>query len=227
MSCSTNNQASTVYELFINAIQQYHVPSRVRSDQGRENILVAQHMIERRGADRRSMIVGSSIHNQRIERLWRDMHHGVTKLFYRLFYFLEENNQLDPLNEQHLYALHYVFVPRINHALNEFKNAWNHHGIRSAHNRSPYQLFTAGMLLLQHSQLTAMDFFTPVDDFYGIDEDGPEPDDEASSVVVPQLNFQINAHNLCQLRNTVNPLAVSENFGIDLYENVIRFISQL
>ena len=121
MKCSTNNQASTVYELFISAIQQYHLPSRVRSDQGRENILVAQHMIERRGADRRSMIVDSSIHNQHIERLWRDMHHGVTKLFYRLLYFLEEHDQLDPLNEQHLYALHYVFVPRINRALTEFK----------------------------------------------------------------------------------------------------------
>ena len=67
MKCSTNNQASTVYELFVSAIQMYHLPSRIRLDQGRENMLVAQHMIERRGADRNSMIVGSSVHNQRIE----------------------------------------------------------------------------------------------------------------------------------------------------------------
>ena len=227
MKCSTNNRASTVYELFINAIQKYHLPSRVRSDQGRENVLVAQHMIERKGADRNSMIVGSSVHNQRIERLWRDMHHCVTKLFYRLFYFLEETNQLDPLNEQHLYALHYVFVPRINRALNEFTNAWNHHSIRSAHQKSPHQLFTAGMLLLQHSQHTAMDFFTAVDEHYGVDDDGPEPDLEASGVEVPQLNYQIGAHDLHRLKDTVDPLTVSDNFGIDLYHNALQFINQL
>ena len=72
LKCSTNNRASTVYELFLRAIQQYHLPSRVRSDQGRENISVAQHMIEHRGAERHSIITGSSVHNQRIERLWRD-----------------------------------------------------------------------------------------------------------------------------------------------------------
>ena len=137
------------------------------------------------------------------------MHHCVTKLFYCLFYFLEETNQLDPLNEQHLYALHYVFVPRINCALNEFKNAWNHHSIRSAHHKSPHQLFTAGMLLLQHSQHTAMDFFTAVDEHYGIDEDGPEFDLEASGIEVPQSNYQISAHDLRQLQDTVNPLTVS------------------
>ena len=72
-------------------------------------MLVAQHMIERRGAERRSIITGSSVHNQRIKRLWRDMHRCVTVLFYKLFYFMEHHDLLDPLNEMHLYALHYVF----------------------------------------------------------------------------------------------------------------------
>ena len=34
------------------------------------------------------LYVGSSVHNQHIERLWRDMHRCVTSLFYRLFFFL-------------------------------------------------------------------------------------------------------------------------------------------
>ena len=45
LRCSTNNKARTVYELFIEAVHQYHLPSRVRSDQGGENILVGQHMM--------------------------------------------------------------------------------------------------------------------------------------------------------------------------------------
>ena len=62
------------------------------------------------------MITGSSVHNQRVERLWRDMHKSVTILYYRLFYFMEHNLLLNPLNELHLWALHYVFLPRINKA---------------------------------------------------------------------------------------------------------------
>ena len=224
LKTSTNNRATTVYELFIGAIQQYHLPSRIRSDQGRENMLVAQHMIEHRGAERNSMITGSSVHNQRIERLWRDMHHCVTKLYYQMFYYLEQTSLLDPLNEQHLYALHYIFVPRINKALSEFMDAWNHHTIRTQHNKSPYQLFTAGLLLLQHSGLTAMDFFSPVDESYGIDEEGPEPLDDPGTVEVPALNFQLNDTNFQRLCNSINPLMSSDNFGIDLYEDTLHFL---
>ena len=61
LCASTNNKANTVYELFLSAVQKHQLPSRVRSDQGTENVLVAQHM---RGAVRRSMITGSSVHNQ-------------------------------------------------------------------------------------------------------------------------------------------------------------------
>ena len=89
LQCATNNEATTVYEQFLKAIQQYHLPSRVRSDQGIENILVARHMIEKRDSQRRSMITGPSTHNQCIERLWRDMHKSATILYYKLFYFME------------------------------------------------------------------------------------------------------------------------------------------
>ena len=50
LHCSNNNRASAVYNLFLNAVQLHGLSSRVRSDQGRENILVARHMLEHRGA---------------------------------------------------------------------------------------------------------------------------------------------------------------------------------
>ena len=173
LQCASNNKATTVYECFLNAVQVYHLPSHVRSDQGLENLLVARHMIEKRGAERHSMITGSSTHNQRIERLWRDMHRSVTILYYRLFYYMKHHDLLNPLDEHHLWALHYVYLPRISRSLNEFRNSWNNHPMRTTSHKSPIQLFTAGLLLLQNSQLSAMDFFEDVEETYGIDPQGP------------------------------------------------------
>ncbi len=44
IKCSDNNRASTVYGLFLEAVGQYGLPSRIRVDQGGENVQVAQHM---------------------------------------------------------------------------------------------------------------------------------------------------------------------------------------
>ena len=96
VQCSGNNRADTVLQLFVEATDTFGVPSRVRSDQGRENIMVARYMLANRVLHRGSMIVGSSVHNQRIERLWRDLHHCVTVLYYRLFYYLVHERVLKP-----------------------------------------------------------------------------------------------------------------------------------
>ena len=148
MKCSPNNTAETVLSLFQGAVQRYGLPSRVRSDQGTENTSVALYMLRHRGVGRSSMITGSSTHSQRIERLWRDMHRCITVLFYRLLYFMEQHGMLGPLNEAHPFALHYVYLPRINHALRIFQEGWNDHSIRTAHHHSPRQLFVTGCLSL-------------------------------------------------------------------------------
>ena len=224
LKCTPNNRSTTVYELFLKAVQDFHLPSRVRSDQGLENVAVARHMIEMRGSDRRSMLTGSSTHNQRIERLWRDMHSSVTLLFYRLFYYLEQQDLLDPLNNLNLWALHYVYLPRINHSLTEFIHSWNHHPIRSACHKTPHQLYTAGCLLLQCSNLEALDFAEPVNTSYGIDPDitiAPDDDD----IVIPENPLRFADTDLHALKSAVDPLGVSDNYGIDIYEQTLHIIS--
>lgn len=226
LKCGGNNLADSVYTLFLEAVESFGLPSRVRSDFGGENYMVARHMLRHRGTDRGSVITGSSTHNQRIERLWVDMHRSVTRLYYNLFYFLEQHDLLDPLNEMHLFALHYIYIPRINRALQAFQAGWNHHGVRTVSHRTPYQQFTRGALELHSSGLVALDFFRSIDDNYGsISIEDPVPVGDAESVTVPQLNFVLRAHELNQLVAMHDPLQESNNYGIDLYNSVVELLN--
>ena len=90
LKCATNNRKETVCGLSEEEISKFGVPSRVRSHKGGENVMVWDLMTEIRGAVRGSYIAGSSVHNQRIERLWRDVWNTVCCNFYYTFQAMED-----------------------------------------------------------------------------------------------------------------------------------------
>ena len=145
-----------------------------------ENFKVAQFMLEQRGVDRGSMITGSSVHNCRVERTHRDVYSGVLCFFARIFARLEDRGVLDPLNELHLFALHFTYIPRINKCLEEFKNQWENHPLSSEGNRSPLQLFTSGMLENEQSSYAGVASVFDSDSAheYGFDPSGRFPAEE-------------------------------------------------
>ena len=94
LSCADNNKTETILRCLLSAVDEFALPSRIRTDKGMENVDIVDYIISKRGVNRGSAIVGKSTHNQRIERLWRDVFEGVLGLYYRLFYFMEDKDFL-------------------------------------------------------------------------------------------------------------------------------------
>ena len=162
------------------------------------------------------VLVGSSVHNVRIERLWRDTFRCVLSVFYQLFHFLEETGRLDPSSEKDLYCLHYIYLPRINMAVRNFSEGWNNHALTTERCMTPMQLFTGGMLStgMQPSHMPT----TSESHNVGL---------EGSGIHVPEITIPLTLQDEALLQSTINPLSESTNYAIELYEQTKTFVDNL
>lgn len=150
--CSPNNRAETVLSLFTGAIPKYGRPLRIRTDHGGENVEIWKDMISARPEESKPVLVGKSVHNQRIERHNRALNEQVMARFRREFYQLESDGVLDVNNDTDILCLHYVYLPRINQALDDFVAAHNNHKISTERNRTPEQLFWCNLHLARYHE---------------------------------------------------------------------------
>ena len=211
LNCTDNNRAETVLQSFVAAVEYFGLPNRVRTDCGGENVDVWRYMTESHSTDS-AVITGSSVHNERIKRLWRDVFRCVVSNFYETFYALETQNLLNPLNEVDLYCLHQVYMPKINRVLKEFVEDWNNHSLSTERSLTPNQLFVQGIIQQQLQQSNTI----------GGQVDLPV----ATNVVdVPNVRFS----PCCFLQHAVTEVIRSfdsdnHDNGVSLFQNVVTAV---
>lgn len=191
-------------------------------------------MIWFRGENCGSFSTGPSTHNTRIERLWRDVVESVVTIFTLLFLFMEGNNLLDPGSDNDMFALHYVFLPRVQRLLDRFVQRFTMHSVSTERNRTPRQLWASGCLSNFNSPNAGIcdmfDPYTPENvEMYGHDPDAPlpDPEDDQSGVEVATINLELSEDVQSALNQNFNPLLEDNNFGIDVYLQVREFIRRI
>ena len=151
LKVSDNNMAATVlrqFQLTITAFEQR--PLRIRTDLGGENTQIWQDMINTNGPQ--SVMVGSLVHNERVERMWRDVTEKVSGRYISVFSQMAGEDLLDEDNNVDIMCLHYAFKGLIQKDMSEFAAAHNHHGISTEGGLSPLQLLTLNSELIELHQ---------------------------------------------------------------------------
>ena len=245
LEANLNNRAETVLNAFLCGVESVQqIPIRVRADKGGENRDVALWMIATQGENCGSFITGRSVHNQRIERLWRDVNRWLTS-FHLIFQYLHANgiyNSDDPIDQ---FTIAFVYLPILRRSLSKFVRVWNHHKLRSEGHRTPSQLYLNFADI--HSQY-AQSLLPTITDYanYGVDWDGPLPvnilEDEEENfsetgvVVNPAprpisdvdwTSLQDQYHSLLDRvfrQSNEDWMLANHNYGVDFYEDIRNWI---
>jgi hypothetical protein len=189
----------------------------------------------------------SSLHNVRIERLWRDVRKDSLEAFRQVFMYLEETQLLDMENTVHRTCLYLVYRDRIQDSLDRTRDAWNHHKLRTERNKTPIAIYE----LSREAAITrgywtgdpGDDLATASDPLYEFDGDAPMPPaadvqdnvEERNEPSGPEeeraagvsVNGEDELYEVKELIADVDLNADDGNWGIDVYcEAVILLASR-
>lgn len=194
LKASTNNKATTVFSIFFNKVRELsEIPSLISVDGGGENVLVADYMIYQLGSD--ALKIVSSVHNQRIERLWRDSTEKAMIDYMNLFADLRNEEILNIEVDEQLWLIHFLFLDLINQSLERFLQSWNNHSLRTENfHLSPNQIeFFAkrdNNMFVPPDNINILDTGTLLDDYDNFDDNNNIP-----LVNVSRIQNPFNDHN--------------------------------
>lgn len=217
---------------FIRAIKRIGIPSRIRVDKGGEYAHIKRLMNKLNGDEHKSSLSGKSVHNIRIERLWRDVFSKVLSRYYIVFTTMENNHILDVENGIQMSVLHHVYSRRIQQDLSFWVEAHNRHPLRTEENKSPTQLWYTASLISQNRNNTAMhnlfrrEYTEYMDVLQGFEEEHLLAEQDNIEHVLPRFPLPVTNAQLKELNDKFDVVAESEHDGVDIYYDILKFIQQ-
>ena len=124
-------------------------------------------------------------------------------------------NVEDPIQ---LFALHTIFIPKVNNSLREFSEAFNNHTVSTEGNLTLYQIWMNGMMHA-NNPLAHGDVDGEPDDIqlHRYDPEGPSPSEEYNNVVVEPMSLD-NRHSIeSHVLDVADSPTQSTQLRIDLY----------
>ena len=145
-----------------------------------------------------------------------------------VFYWMEDEEIINPLNEVHLLALQIVFIPRVNKSLSEFILHWNNHAMRTEHSQTPAQLWVQGVYanidgdtvrdLAEPESTDAEECGVGVDEFAGIQTN--------NDVVIPRRPFGFTDNEQDVIKR-IDPFQQDESYGVDTYMQTVAILKNM
>ena len=168
----------------------------------------------------------------RIERLWRDVFEKVASKYHGIFNHLERYGILSIENDVHMFALHFVYLPRLQMDLEKWKRSHNCHPLRTEQNRTPLQLYHESFILHSDTHYSSIKNALYVNSGtrneqiqrFRDENDFPEPSD--IKIILTRVHSPLTEPQLSLLRTSVNVTRHSDCYGIDVYEEVLKFIRE-
>ncbi|XP_052219956.1 uncharacterized protein LOC127837146 [Dreissena polymorpha] len=221
-TCNTSKAAAS---FFLQSVKAYGFPSRVRVDNGTEYGDIGRLMISVNGDGRGSFLTGPSVHNQRIERLWRDVFTKVLDTFYKLFHYMEERQLLNVNDKTHRWVLQYVFVPIIDRALRQWMETHNTHKIRTENNRTPNMMWFQSLVQGDSQRYTSVrNIEQPPNEAVSDAIRDLQLSEDDTTYLVPRDPCPLSQHNFQQLQTTIAINRNSTSHGLDIFGDVMQFV---